>query len=214
MLEAIVFDLDGTLTDSKDAILASFNHALTSHGFPKIDPVEYTPLIGIPLENQLLFFIPQNKLSFVPSICRAYHEHMMKKGMKLIQVYPNVKETLERLPQKLGIATSKTSENAIPILEYLGLKKYFPVIVCNDDVKNPKPAPDLLLKALEKIRVKPENALYVGDTRVDMEMAKNTGTKACAVTYGYGKREELAIADFIIDDFKSLEAIAFNNRTD
>lgn len=134
--------------------------------------------------------------------------------------FPHVIETLNALHHQgyvLGIASSRNHCSLDGYVHQMQLKDIFSSIVAGDDVEHVKPAPDMVFKALEEMKdlknsvvsgdeIKDilDETLVVGDMNFDVDIAHHAGCKACAVTYGNGTRQQLASAEWIIDDFAEL----------
>lgn len=124
-----------------------------------------------------------------------------------VELYPNVMNTLTELKNKgyiLTIASSRSHKSLAEYIENLGLSELISYTLGADDVINGKPAPEPVVKTLNKFNLKAEEALVVGDTTFDIAMGRNAGTQTCGVTYGNGSMASLADADFIIDDFSKI----------
>lgn len=122
-------------------------------------------------------------------------------------LYPNVVETLSTLKSQeiiLTIASSRSHASLAGYVESLGLSSLISHILGADDVNKGKPDPEPVNRTLERFRLRPEEAIVVGDTSFDIHMGRNAGTKTCGVTYGNGSRESLVGADWLIDDFSQL----------
>ena len=107
------------------------------------------------------------------------------------RVYPEALEVLSKLGGRKSTATTKGTPTTRVVLERFGLLPYFDHVQGTDGFPA-KPNPDVLFKALGSLGAEPGDCLFVGDSCADMEAAKRAGIKCCAVTYGYGKRDELA----------------------
>ena len=132
----------------------------------------------------------------------------------IVEPFPHVIETLRKLHQRgfvLGVASSRNHCSLDGYVRQMALDNIFTSIVAGDDVEHVKPAPDMVWRALKEMNGEIEEALVVGDMTFDVDMAHNAGCKACAVTYGNGTREQLASADWIIDDFAELLQKLFLN---
>lgn len=202
MIDTIIFDLDGTIFETRDSIIKTFNYTLSKHGYSEESPDRIRELIGTPLEE--MFVILTGKEDEADPLSATYRERYAKSCVEHSFLYPGVIETLELLSGfKLGIATTKRAYLAKQLCEAFELSNYFSVILGSEDVQNQKPAPDIVLKAVELTESKPENAIMVGDTKFDILSGNAAGTKTCGVTYGIGSEAELreAGADFIIDSF-------------
>ncbi len=189
-INTVLFDLDGTLINTNELIIASFLHTL-DHYFPN----EYTrekviQFIGPSLYDSFTRLNPDN----VEEMVQMYRKFNHEKHDELVEEYELVKETVQALHAKgykLAIVTTKRSETARMGLKLTGLEPYFPVVVAIDDVTNVKPDPEPLLKALAQLQSTPEQTLMVGDSQYDILGGKNTGTKTAAVAWTIKGREFL-----------------------
>lgn len=114
---------------------------------------------------------------------------------------------MQKLPGRKSTATTKGTPTTTIVPEKFGLLPYFDHVQGTDGFPA-KPNPDVIFHALEALGASPEDCLFVGDSPADMEAAKRAGVKSCAVTYGYGKREDLARwkPDYWVDDLHELLA--------
>ena len=128
-----------------------------------------------------------------------------KKG--IVKPFPNVVETIEEMYAMgvvIAIASSRGRDTLVDFLEEMGIRKYISYIVSAQDVRNAKPAPDMVNLVLAHTEDNLDDVLMVGDTVFDIDMGINAGVKTCGVTYGNGKEDELQSADYIISDFRQL----------
>lgn len=189
-IDTVLFDLDGTLINTNELIIASFLHTL-DHYFPN----EYTrekviQFIGPSLHDSFGGLNPEK----AEEMTKMYRKFNHEKHDELVEEYETVKETVERLHEKgykLGIVTTKRSETARMGLKLTGLDKYFPVLVAIDDVEKVKPDPEPLLNALNQLDSTPDHTVMVGDSQYDVLGGKNTGTKTAAVAWTIKGREFL-----------------------
>lgn len=190
-LRAVCFDLDGTLVDSTEAIVASFMHTFDVLGEPRPARQAIVGSIGHLLEDQFGLLTHHD-----PHDCTViYREHYGRTCNANTTLIPGALETLERLSGAglpLGFATSKRRSYAEQILEHLGILRYFAARIGPDDVTHAKPHPEALLTAAAHLGVEPAHMAYVGDTHFDMRAARRAGCPCLGVTLGYGTREELA----------------------
>ena len=184
----LLFDLDGTLIDSTEAIVESFLKATQRYGI-NLDGQEnkIQKMIGMTLSDMFATVgIPREKLQECISVYRElYREIFLKKTFLL----PKVKESFETLPStyKMGVVTSKSHFFSEKILENLGMLKYFFTLVGIDDVKEPKPSAEPIFKALEGMSYQKKQVYMIGDTIFDMQAAQNAGVIGIGVQ---GKYEE------------------------
>ena len=183
----IIFDLDGVLIDSRQCLFHCFNYALKKHGIKELTNQEYNEIVGIILEKQ--FFIVSKNKELSINLAKTYRDYYKDTSLKMIKLFPNAKETLEKLKDKiLTIATSKRADFAEKILEHLNIKQYFRFILGAQQLSlKPKPEPDTITYLMQKFRIKPEETIFIGDTQQDIQAGKSTGVITIAATYGFGK---------------------------
>ena len=189
----ILFDLDGTLIDSTEAILESFHTACRKFGFPSPTDDAIKRLIGYPLDYMFAHVgVPKER---VWDFVSAYKEHYRVISKAKTVLLPHAKEAVILSAEfvRLGIVTTKTGRYSKELMEHFGLLRHFEILIGREDVEHPKPHPEPILKAIEKMRPAVNEDIYmIGDTKLDMECAKEAGVKALGVLCGYGTKEELA----------------------
>jgi len=202
----ILFDLDGTLIDSTNCILAGFEHAFMVHDAEFPGKGAITKLIGYPLDEMFISLgvEPKFAASFVTSYKEKYRQiyldgtTLLAGGAKALEVASDF--------ATLGVVTTKTSEYSRILLEHLGVMKFFGALIGRDDVQNPKPHKEPILKALAALNAAQKNAYMIGDTKLDALAAKNAGITPLGVRCGYAKEPELkANFDHVFDT--ALDAI-------
>ncbi|MGD9970812.1 MAG: HAD family hydrolase [Sulfuricurvum sp.] len=209
MKTIILFDLDGTLIDSTEAILESFHHALQTHQTHlNITDEMITSLIGHPLDVMFSGVgIPKPLVNIHVETYKLYYREISCLKTVLL---PNAQKALEEASRfaRLGIVTTKTGKYSQELMEYFGVMDYFEVLIGREHVQNPKPHPEPIFKALEEMNVNEESVWMIGDTRLDIEASKKAGINPLGVTSGYDNEEELRVlTDFILPDV--LEAVRF-----
>lgn len=191
--EFLLFDLDGTIIDSKDGILDAVQHTLFQYGIEERRE-KLICYVGPPIVDALTrfhHFTLEDARKAVPIYRSYYAVH----GMKGNEVFPGVMEVMEkflRQGKKLAVATSKPIEVAMPILEELGLTSYFTAIG-GSSLSGERPHKvDVIRYVLEKLGVQdPAQVVMIGDRSYDIEGAKQAGIDSVGVLYGYGSIEEL-----------------------
>jgi HAD superfamily hydrolase (TIGR01509 family) len=204
----ILCDLDGTLVDSRLDIAAAFQHAWRTvvGGIPP-SATAIAQHIGKPLANMVSDLGGTLSPPLINNFLTAYGHTYASQEARLTQQYPGVILTLRALSSfKLGIVTTKQSEQAEIVLRRLALASFFRHVQGGSPGLRLKPAPDTILAALAALHCAPPQALMVGDTPADILAGKAAGTKTCAVTYGFGKREALlqCAPDHVIESFREL----------
>lgn len=199
-IDTVLFDLDGTLIDTNELIISSFLHTM-EHYYPgQYQRADVLPFLGPSLQDT---FEPMNPEGYEEMIT-TYRTYNLANHDLLVKEFEGVYETVRTLKENgfhLGIVTTKRSDVVAMGLKLTGLDEFFEVIVALDHVKNPKPDPEPLLKALELLGSSPERAVMVGDNHHDILGGKNAGTKTIGVSWSIKGREHLEQykPDFILD---------------
>jgi len=204
--KAVFFDVDGTIIPL-DVAIKSFQE--TCKHFKIRIPISKELLevtIGYRLTGILHKVIPE-ALPFGGKFIKYFEDHQIENFKKYGKILPYVKSTFKKIKKrkiKIGIVTTKKSREARAILK--GYKLAYDTLVGNDNVKHIKPAPEPVLKACRKLKVKPKECVFVGDHPFDMQAAKSAGCLAIGVLTGWGNRKNLkkAGADYVIKDLKGL----------
>jgi HAD superfamily hydrolase (TIGR01509 family) len=205
---AILYDLDGTLVDSRRDIAVAFQQAWQTvvGGDPPSDSA-IAQHIGKPLSEMLSelggILSPSRLSVFLTTYRRTY----ARQDARLTRPYPGVRPTLQALSTfRLGVVTTKGSKEAEIVLRRLALIGFFQHIQGGSAGLRLKPAPDTILAALSALHCEPAHAIMVGDTPADILAGKAAGTITCAVTYGFGTREALlqCAPAYVIESFGDL----------
>lgn len=190
----ILFDLDGTLLDSTDAIVSTFYHAFKTLDFDfKGTSEDIKNLIGYPLDvmfSQLN--VPSNQVwDFVDAYSYRYKQ-ISKEQTNLL---PDTKQALELASSfaRLSVVTTKRKEPTVSLLKYLGLYDYFEFITGRNCVNNPKPHAEPILKTLGQMNYNKDfhTAWMIGDTKLDLLSARDSHIRSVGVLCGYGKKYDL-----------------------
>lgn len=205
-LGGIIFDLDGTLVDSKRDIGQSIAYVMKKELGITIPEESVYPYIGGGL-RQMLKEIAQNPPEDVLNrMVEEYKKYYFTRCDLLSRPFPDVPETLENLSNyKKAVVTSKLAFMAEEVLRRMELLRFFDAIIGSDSLPL-KPAPDSIIAATNAINADPKRILVVGDTEKDILAAKSAGSKICVVTYGIKTRHELEayFPDFTIDRFRDI----------
>ncbi len=187
----ILFDLDGTLIDSTEAILESFHHTFDTHNNPHADDEEIKSWIGYPLD--VMFTNLGISDEYVWDFVTTYKEHYREIATQKTVLLASAREAIEEASTfaVLGIVTTKTGRYSKILMEHFGLMEYFDVLIGREDVENPKPHAEPILKALEFLKPHAKEIWMIGDTKLDLISAKNAGVNSLAVLSGYDSYETL-----------------------
>lgn len=202
--DAIIFDLDGTLTDTLEDLKNSVNYALGEFGFPKRTLDEVRSFVGNGVKKLIYLSVPEGTSEEITEQCLlVFKEHYKNNSLVKTKPYDGIIPMLESLKKqgvKIAVVTNKMHEAASDIVRIFfdGLVE---VTVGQIDGVAQKPQPDGIYLALKKLGVPKEKAVYVGDSEVDCITAKNAGVPCIGVTWGFRSRHVLTEngADFIID---------------
>lgn len=194
--ELIIFDLDGTLIDSRKDIANSVNHTLKAIGLEPLNENIITGYVGNgvrSLMEKILF--PANSYLFdngMSIFLDYYAEHLLDNTI----FFPGVIETLNHFAgKKMAVITNKPENLSIKTLRGLGVYSYFKAVLGGDSLEKKKPSPEPVLKVLSDLGIQKDAAIIVGDGLQDIAAGKGAGIRTCAVTYGFTKTEELAKAE-------------------
>jgi len=206
--KTILFDLDGTLIDSTEAILESFHHSYDVLGRPSPDDEAIKALIGYPLD--VMYLELGIEADMVEAFVKTYKRHYRKISRAKTTLLDNAREAVLLASgfARLGVVTTKTGRYSRELLEHFGMLDYFEVLIGREDVENPKPHSEPIDKAIAFMACDRSSCWMVGDTRLDVEAAINASIGCVAVTSGYDNRDQLStLVDIIKDDV--LEAVRF-----
>jgi len=206
--KAILFDLDGTLIDTTELILYCFNHAWTTICGRTHSPEVYVATMGVPLRDamrRLLAITDGLQLeqtgelrttSFVESLVREYRVCNAANHDRLARPFPGMELVVDKLRDRgyaLGVVTSKSQQFAERGLRLCALWEFVDVFISMDDTSHHKPHPEPLFLALERLQLAPRDAVYVGDSRHDMQAGRAAGMRTVAALWGPVPRAELEL---------------------
>ena len=186
----ILFDLDGTLIDSTDAILEGFEVAYKTFNEEVPSNKEIKSLIGYPLDDMFeKLGCNGDKWDYVD----AYKKHYRIISRAKTTLLPLAKEAIIEASKfaTLGVVTTKTAHYSRELLEHMEIMEYFEILIGREDVENPKPHAEPILRAIDGLKSSKKSTWMVGDTILDLHSAKNAEIKSVGVTCGYGEEKEL-----------------------
>ena len=187
--EAVLFDLDGTLIDTAPDFIHVLNTLLTKYQRPPLPEhiIRNTVSNGAGALVTLGFDVCDKEPAFAEyrtGLLELYSHHLGDNS----QLFPGMDTLLKKLESRQipwGIVTNKPSKFTLPLLEALSLTQRCSALVCADQVKKPKPAPEALFKACTMLEVKPEKSIYVGDHQRDIEAGQRARMTTVAALFGY-----------------------------
>ena len=187
----ILFDLDGTLIDSTEAILESFRVSFEILGGAIPDPERIKAQVGHPLADMYRNLgVPEHRIE---EYVRTYKANYRQVHTSKTVLLPGAEEAVCKAAEfaRLGIVTTKTGRYSRELMEHFGLMDHFEVLIGSEDVVKHKPHPEPILKALEVMRAQREHCWMIGDTCMDLEAASAAGIEGIGLFCGYGKAEAL-----------------------
>ncbi len=221
-MKYIIFDFDGTIGDSQSLIVKTLQDTMRAKKLEVKSDEACAKTIGLRLDEAFVSLFGMSAEEGMECAATYREIFLDNKKTMIVQPFPHVIETLRELHRRgyiLGMASSRNHCSLDGYVKQMQLEDIFSSIVAGDDVEHVKPAPDMVFMALGEMKGMKnpvtsaesgdvedmlDEVLVVGDMTFDVDMAHNAGCKACAVTYGNGTREQLASAEFIIDDFAEL----------
>jgi phosphoglycolate phosphatase len=206
--KGLVFDFDGTLADSYAAIACSVNHVRAVHGMPAMSIDEVKRCVGQGPEYLLTHTVPGGCLADDLALYKDHHPSVMLPMTRLLPGAELLVATLHRLGKKVGLCSNKPRAFSEQLLQYFEIAAFFDVILGPEDVPLPKPAPDMLLRVIERLALPKEQVLYIGDMTVDIQTARSAGVRVWTVATGSEDRRALEAAkpDRMLADLQEIVA--------
>jgi 2-phosphoglycolate phosphatase len=204
--QAIIFDFDGTLVDSYQAITASVNHVRALHGLPPLAEPEVRRHVGHGPAHLLEHTVPGTDVDTDLAQYRAHHPSVLRSGTRLLPGVADTLATLHGAGIRLAVCTNKPGRFTRELLDYLQLSSSFAAVIGPEDAPRIKPAPDMLLAALARLGVPAPSALYVGDMTVDIQTARAAGVAVWCVATGSddGASLQAAKPDRLLRSFREI----------
>ena len=215
-MPALLFDLDGTLADTKPDLHAAMNHVLTKNGLAEVPDDAITNMIGGGAREILKRGLSENGTSWDDTKLDAATEEFVLWYDRNIDantaIYPNLLPLLNAAQAaniKMAVVTNKRESLSAKLLFRLGLHHYFDVLVGGDTLPKRKPDPDTIELALQRLGVAPQEAIMVGDSEADTGGAIAANVASICVSFGYRRVSLEALqADAIIDDYNEFAEAA------
>lgn len=213
---AALFDVDGTLFDSKEAFRLMILELTKAFGIPCINERNFMKLLGRPDPEIAESIIPKgwpDRRRALESYVRVANERWSSFYLpNHVKTYPGVRQTLELLRARgysVGVVSNGNRDELPLYLKQGGIQELIEVVVSADDVALPKPSPDGLLEACRRLGMNPRAAFYAGDTLADVLAAKAAGCVSVAVLTGVGELGELLKAepDLVLDSISELPKV-------
>lgn len=208
-IKGVLFDLDGTLVNTSDLIIKTFEHTIQTLLQKNPTQDEITRYFGLPLRECLRQFDEEK----VEEMALFYREYNLKHHDHLIKPFPKIEESMLELQQKgvkMAVVTSKKIPMAERGLNCFGLEKYIEGIIGCDECEKHKPHPEPMLRGAKLISLDPEQCICVGDSPFDLQSGKAAGCITAAVKWTYFNWEQMLLMgkpDFILNEMTDLVKI-------
>jgi len=211
--DLIVCDLDGTLIDNRYAIRENFNYTRNLYGYSPLLDSQIDSMIGTPLLEMFEKTLPASDKHLASELARIYKKRYTLTRQQRLVILDGVITTLKILKNdkfKLAVATTKANDQVHPLLEKIGLYRYFDLVVGFNKKFRTKPYPDMVQYLMKELDAEPVRTVLVGDTPTDVHTARNAGTYSITVKTGISlgmttlDEVEKAGPDIIIDFFSEL----------
>ena len=211
MLKAVIFDLDGVLSDSVGRDIAITIRAYKKFGYPITKSAQQF-IIGRHPADRIAFFaekfdIPEKKQRLIVEEEKRLYRELWDTTSKL---FPGVKETLDAVKNKgmiLALATTSTRDSVKRFIQRFRLEGYFKVVLTREDVSERKPNPEIYIKAKNELGYNPDEIIVVEDTEIGVIAAKSAGLNCVAIPNQYTKNQDFSNADYVLESIGELSKI-------
>jgi phosphoglycolate phosphatase len=212
-MKLVIFDCDGTLVDSQEAICAAMDHAFTGLGLQPPRRIEVLGVVGLSLPEAFAVLAPRQSAAVRAELAERYKRAFPQNAPSPIPrdpLFPGAKATVEALARRedvvLGIATGKSRRGVLRLFDQEGWHSHFHTVQTADDHPS-KPHPSMIETAMREADIGPHSTVIVGDTTYDIEMGRNAGVTTIGVGWGYHDTRllEAAGAHAIVAAFDGVE---------
>ncbi|MBQ4810978.1 HAD-IA family hydrolase [Pseudoalteromonas luteoviolacea] len=203
----VILDWDGTVMDTVPKIVNTINRVADQYAIPRASEDDTKSIIGLSLETALETLFPADAHRST-ELAQAYKHIYKEVDSTPTKLFDGVEKVLKQLVDqgvKIAVATGKSRQGLNRLMVETGLESYFITTRTADEAQS-KPSPDMLNQIITELSVAPKDAVMIGDTTIDMEMARQAGIDAIGVTLGVATSEQLEAtsAMFIADEFEQL----------
>ncbi len=208
----VIFDVDGTLVDSQNAIVGAMTSAFSIHDVPTPTRPEILSIVGLSLDHAMYRLAPDQPSETIDGLVSAYKAAYQENRLSdtdYAPLYPGASQALGEIFQRrnwlLGIATGKSTRGLSMLLDSHNLQQHFITKQTADDHPS-KPHPSMILTAMAEAGTEAADTVMIGDTSYDMDMARAAGVTGIGVSWGYHEPDRLG-ADFLVPEFDALPAM-------
>jgi phosphoglycolate phosphatase len=212
-----IFDFDGTLVDSTPGIVDVMKDVVVERGYSQEILDKWSLLVGVPLLKQMEILFPEQDAAFHEELANLYRHKYDNRVIEICPLFPGLTDMLEELHANnvfVTIATSKRRHLVEEVLDHHGLTRYFSMIVGAQDVSHHKPHPESVHLTTHSLKIDGSDAVVIGDSSFDLDMARNAGVDAIGVTTGVHTRELLEKSGprHIVSGLHEVTPIILNGR--
>ncbi len=207
--ELLVWDFDGTIADTRRVIVNTFTQVFVERGLGHCDVALAQASIGLPLAQTFTRLVGQTEPGELAALVAHYREVFAVRVLAEAVLFDGIATLLDSVAgtgAPCAITTSRGRASLEPMLESFGITHRFAVVVCDDDVTNPKPHPEMVHRVADRLAIPTDRALVIGDTTFDLAMGRSAGAATCGVTWGNQSAVELGAAspDHLVDTVDEL----------
>ncbi|WP_018611194.1 HAD family hydrolase [Segetibacter koreensis] len=212
--KGVIFDMDGTLIISTEADYLAWEKVFNNYG-KKLTYEDYQPILGVRSADVIKNHLGISGEEDVKRILKEKFDYFVDiitaNPIKPVHAAETFLKSLANYPVKVALATSSRKEKMEMVLKQLNFLQYFDVLVTGDEVKNSKPAPDIFLKAADRLGLAPNDCFVVEDGPIGVAAAKNAKMKCVAITETH-EADKLQQADIVIDSYADADFIEISRR--
>ncbi|MBK7748740.1 MAG: HAD family hydrolase [Candidatus Obscuribacter sp.] len=217
MYKLAIFDFDGTLVDSTPGIIDVMRDVVKEYNFDEEIIEEWQHLVGVPLPKQMEIIFPDNDAAFHLEVANRYRAIYDTKAIEICPPFPHMADLLKNLKNAgvvVTIASSKRSNLVQVVIDHHNLNEYFAMVVGAQEVTNHKPHPESVHITVEKLAMTHDDAVVIGDSIFDLDMAKNAGVDAIGVTTGVHTKAmlERSAPTHIVSDLQEVERLILKGK--
>ncbi|HPW77264.1 MAG: Phosphoglycolate phosphatase [Candidatus Omnitrophica bacterium ADurb.Bin292] len=211
MKKLIIYDLDGTLVDTRQDIINSVRYALKELNGPPVTDDEIKDAVGTGLHSLIRQVFRTDDEKLADRGAQLYRKHYTSHMLDHSRLYPGARELLEFFkPRTQAVITNKPNPFSKQILEALGVGGYFIDVLAGDNGLPFKPDPASLFYLMGETKAKPEETLFIGDSPVDIQTARNAGVEIVCLSHGFTPEKTLARAnpDYLVHHYDEILKLA------